>query len=95
MYVRLLRDCEGPGGKMPKGHVFNHPDGFKLVQLGMAEACDDEARVAAGVMAPPADGSKPKDLMEEMAELKARLAAIEAQKPAAPAPVQSDHDFNQ
>jgi hypothetical protein len=42
MLVRLLVDCEGRTTVRPAGTMIEDPFAYRLVQLGVAEACDHE-----------------------------------------------------
>lgn len=54
MKCTLLRDMactpclEHPAGVKPAGTVIDHPDAFRLVQLGCAEPADDQCAAAHG-----------------------------------------------
>lgn len=41
MKVRLLKDVDTLGGKMPAGTIIEHADAFLLVTLGTAEPVED------------------------------------------------------
>lgn len=55
MKCRLRMDmgclkCEAfPGGVKPSGTLIEHPDAWKLVQMGVADPADEECRQAAGL----------------------------------------------
>lgn len=56
MKARLLRDLKTPPapgqtaeGDLPLGMIYEHPDVYLLVQLGVAEPADDECSKAAGM----------------------------------------------
>lgn len=46
MKVKLTSDQTGTGGPLPAGTEIEHPDAFRLLQLGIAEPVDEEARNA-------------------------------------------------
>lgn len=55
MIAKLIRDMtcpkdrENPTGVKPEGTLIDHPDAFRLVQMGVAEPADPECAEAAGM----------------------------------------------
>lgn len=48
MKCRTLVDMPNRGGVLPAGAEIEHPQAFRLVQQGIAEALDDECRQRVG-----------------------------------------------
>jgi hypothetical protein len=44
MKVRLLTEQQSTAGALPAGTEIEHPDAYRLAQLGVAEPIDDEAK---------------------------------------------------
>ena len=52
MLCRLLREMPSgiePGRILPAGHLVDHPDAYRLVQMGCAESVDVECDTAAAM----------------------------------------------
>ena len=46
MRVRMIDACDTTHGPEPAGYEVDHPDAYRLCELGVAEPLDDEAKAA-------------------------------------------------